>query len=100
MSRRENCWDHSPIERLLRSFKIEWLPSVGYMSAQEAYRCISHYLMHRYNWIRPHQFSDGLAPVWRKKNLAQYPELMDHYTINLERLRSFVLETGGSSTRP
>ncbi len=51
------------MERLFRSFKTEWLPSVGYMSAQEAHRDISHYLMHRYNWIRPHQFNDGLAPA-------------------------------------
>ncbi|WP_408733230.1 integrase catalytic domain-containing protein, partial [Burkholderia cepacia] len=35
MSRRGNCWDNSPMERLFRSFKTEWLPSVGYMSAQE-----------------------------------------------------------------
>ena len=63
MSRRGNCWDNSPMERLFRSFKTEWLPSTGYMTAQEAQRDISHYLMHRYNWIRPHQFNQGLAPA-------------------------------------
>ncbi|NBJ22735.1 hypothetical protein GT625_29340 [Burkholderia thailandensis] len=26
MSRRGNCWDNSPMERLFRSFKTEWLP--------------------------------------------------------------------------
>lgn len=56
MSRRGNCWDNSPMERLFRSFRTEWLPSVAYMSAQEAHRDISHYRMHRHNWIRPHQF--------------------------------------------
>jgi transposase InsO family protein len=60
---------HSPMERLFRSFKTEWLPSVGYMSAQEAHRDISHYLMHRYNWIRPHQFNDGLAPAVAEEKL-------------------------------
>ncbi|WP_338929460.1 IS3 family transposase [Ralstonia pseudosolanacearum] len=63
MSRRGNCWDNSPMERLFRSLKAEWLPPVGYMTAHEAHRDISHYLMHRYNWIRPHQFNDGLAPA-------------------------------------
>ncbi|WP_225045462.1 IS3 family transposase, partial [Pseudomonas aeruginosa] len=60
MSRRGNCWDNSPMERLFRSLKSEWVPSTGYLTAQEAQRDISHYLMHRYNWIRPHQFNDGL----------------------------------------
>ncbi|WP_230948196.1 integrase core domain-containing protein, partial [Burkholderia cepacia] len=69
MSRRGNCWDNSPMERLFRGFKTEWLPSVGYMSAQEAHRDISHYLMHRYNWIRPHQFNDGLAPAVAEEKL-------------------------------
>ncbi|MDU0517134.1 integrase core domain-containing protein, partial [Pseudomonas aeruginosa] len=52
------CWDNSPMERLFRSLKSEWVPSTGYLTAQEAQRDISHYLMHRYNWIRPHQFND------------------------------------------
>ncbi|MDS9872908.1 IS3 family transposase [Pseudomonas aeruginosa] len=63
MSRRGNCWDNSPMERLFRSLKSEWIPPTGYLTAQEAQRDISHYLMHRYNWIRPHQFNDGLPPA-------------------------------------
>ncbi|HCE6251225.1 TPA: IS3 family transposase [Pseudomonas aeruginosa] len=63
MSRRGNCWDNSPMERLFRSLKSEWVPSTGYLTAQEAQRDISHYLMHRYNWISPHQFNDGLPPA-------------------------------------
>ncbi|MDG6379162.1 IS3 family transposase, partial [Pseudomonas savastanoi pv. phaseolicola] len=43
--------------------------TVGYMTAQEAQRDISHYLMHRYNWIRPHQFNNGLAPAQSEKRL-------------------------------
>ena len=30
---------------------------MSYRTAQEAQREISHFLMHRYNWIRPHQFN-------------------------------------------
>ncbi|MFH7519233.1 IS3 family transposase, partial [Pseudomonas syringae pv. tagetis] len=48
MSRRGNCYDNSPMERVFRSLITEWIPAVGYMSAQEAQRDISHYLMHRY----------------------------------------------------
>lgn len=69
MRRRGNCWDNSPMERLFRSFKTEWLPSTGCMMAQEAQRDISHYLMHRYNWIRPHQFNEGLAPAVTEEEL-------------------------------
>ncbi|MEI0902619.1 IS3 family transposase [Pseudomonas aeruginosa] len=69
MSRRGNCWDNSPMERLFRSLKSEWIPSTGYLTAQEAQRDISHYLMHRYNWIRPHQFNDGLPPAVAEEKL-------------------------------
>lgn len=44
MSRRGNCWDNSPMERLFRSLKSEWIPPTGYLTAQEAQRDISHYL--------------------------------------------------------
>ena len=67
MSRRGNCYDNSPMERVFRSLKTEWIPSVGYMSVQQAQRDISHYLMHRYNWIRPHTFNGGLAPAQAEK---------------------------------
>ncbi|HBO8055218.1 TPA: hypothetical protein L5W23_001174 [Pseudomonas aeruginosa] len=56
-------------ERLFRSLKSEWVPSTGYLTAQEAQRDISHYLMHRYNWIRPHQFNDGLPPAVAEEKL-------------------------------
>ncbi|MFU5819005.1 IS3 family transposase [Pseudomonas aeruginosa] len=69
MSRRGNCWDNSPMERLFRSLKSEWVPSTGYLTAQEAQRDISHYLIHRYNWIRPHQFNDGLPPAVAEEKL-------------------------------
>jgi putative transposase len=43
--------------------ETEGIPTVGYRTAQEAQRDISHFLMHRYNWIRPHHINDGLAPA-------------------------------------
>ncbi|MFH0016796.1 IS3 family transposase [Pseudomonas aeruginosa] len=69
MSRRGNCWDNSPMERLFRSLKSEWIPATGYVTASEAQRDISHYLMHRYNWIRPHQYNDGLPPAVAEEKL-------------------------------
>ncbi len=63
MSRRGNCWDNAPMERLFRSLKTEWLPTTGYMSLREAKRDISYYLMDYYNWRRPHQHNDGIAPA-------------------------------------
>jgi putative transposase len=69
MSRRGNCWDNSPMERVFRSLKTEWIPSTGYTTAVEAGRDISYYLMQRYNQIRPHQFNGGLAPAIAEEKL-------------------------------
>ncbi|MEL7559263.1 MULTISPECIES: IS3 family transposase [Stutzerimonas stutzeri subgroup] len=69
MSRRGYCWDNSPMERLFRSLESVWIPATGYLTAQEAQRDISHYLMHRYNWIRPHQFNGGLPPAVAEEKL-------------------------------
>lgn len=69
MSRRGNCWDNAPMECLFRSLKSEWVSPTGYLTAREAQRDISHYLLHRYNWIRPHQFNDGLPPAVAEEKL-------------------------------
>ncbi|MDD1017361.1 IS3 family transposase [Pseudomonas rubra] len=69
MSRRGNCWDNAPMERVFRSLKSEWIPTTGYLTGQQAQRDISRYLMNHYNWIRPHQFNDGLAPAKAEEKL-------------------------------
>ncbi|WP_172380310.1 IS3 family transposase [Vibrio sp. Vb339] len=63
MSRRGNCWDNAPMERLFRSLKTEWIPATGYLTQAQAKKDISHYLMSYYNRQRPHQTNDGLSPV-------------------------------------
>ncbi|WP_421232986.1 integrase core domain-containing protein, partial [Aeromonas jandaei] len=63
MSRRGNCWDNAPMERLFRSLKSEWLPVTGYMNQLEAKRDISYYLMDYNNWQRPHQHNNGMPPA-------------------------------------
>ncbi len=57
------------MERLFRSLKMEWVPTTGYTSAAEAHRDISYFLMQLYNWTRPHQFNDGLAPAVAEEKL-------------------------------
>lgn len=68
-SRRGNCHDNAPMERLFRSLKSEWIPTVGYMSAALAQQDIGRFLMERYNWRRPHQFNEGLAPAVAEEKL-------------------------------
>jgi len=69
MSRRGNCWDNAPMERLFRSLKSEWIPSTGYRGFAEAKRDISGYLMGYYNWQRPHQNNAGLPPAVAEERL-------------------------------
>lgn len=69
MCRRGNCWDNSPMERLFRSLKTEWVPRQGYGSLSEARRDISDYLMGYYNQVRPHQYNAGLTPAQRENSL-------------------------------
>ena len=35
---------------------------------------VSYYLMERYNWIRPHQFNDGLALAVAEEKLKTVSE--------------------------
>ncbi|MCV6613075.1 MAG: integrase core domain-containing protein, partial [Amphritea sp.] len=68
MSRRGNCWDNAPMERLFRSLKTEWVPSMGYVSKAEAQKDIGDYLMQYYNLERPHQYNNGLPPAQAEEN--------------------------------
>ncbi|QSX40136.1 IS3 family transposase [Shewanella cyperi] len=63
MSRRGNCWDNAPMERLFRSLKTEWVPVTGYSSRGEAMKDISFYLMDYYNRRRPHSYNAWLPPA-------------------------------------
>ncbi len=57
------------MERVFRSLKTEWTPTTGYMTGQQTQRDICRYLMHHYNWIRPHRFNNGLAPAQAEEKL-------------------------------
>ncbi len=69
MSRRGNCWDNAPMERLFRSLKTEWVPSLGYRSTNEARKDIGLYLVDYYNRLRPHTANKGLSPVAAEQKL-------------------------------
>ncbi|MEY8197635.1 MAG: IS3 family transposase, partial [Colwellia sp.] len=62
MSRRGNCWDNSPMERFFRSFKSEWMPTVGYKSFHEAKGAVVNYITGYYSKVRPHSYNGGLTP--------------------------------------
>lgn len=69
MSRRANCWDNAPMERLFRSLKTEWVPRTGYRNYKEAEKDIGLYLMDYYNWRRPHSHNGMVAPSVIEENL-------------------------------
>lgn len=67
MSRRGNCWDNAPMERVFRSLKSEWMPEFGYVNLDEAIKDVSYYLMTYYNEQRSHRHNGGLTPVMKEK---------------------------------
>ena len=62
MSRQGNCWDNAPMERWFRSFKYEWMQE----TLGQAMDDVRAYVMY-YNFVRPHRYNQGLAPVLTKK---------------------------------
>ncbi|MDE9556309.1 integrase core domain-containing protein [Xenorhabdus bovienii] len=82
MSRRGCCYDNSPMERVFRSLKTEWLPPEGYLDIHDAIRDITKYLGGYYNYVRPHSFNGGISPVEYEssgKRLKWCPEVLDRY---------------------
>ena len=75
MSRRGNCWDNAPMERLFRSFKSEWMPRGGYESITAARRDAGAYLMGYYDSVRPHQYLDGKTPAETEKSLNELSKI-------------------------
>ncbi|HHH0318821.1 TPA: integrase core domain-containing protein, partial [Yersinia enterocolitica] len=62
MSRRGNCLDNSPMERVFRRLKSEWLPKGGYGDFSHAVRDINRWIHGYYNLYRPHTNNGGLSP--------------------------------------
>ncbi|EOV8484590.1 IS3 family transposase [Klebsiella aerogenes] len=62
MSRRGNCLDNSPMERVFRSLKSEWVPKGGYADFGHAVRDINRWINRYYNVFRPHTNNGGVPP--------------------------------------
>ena len=61
MSRRGNCWDNAPMERVFRSLKTEWIPKNGYQNVGEAERDLLAFI-HYYNDQRGHSYNNYASP--------------------------------------
>jgi len=57
------------MERVFRSLKTEWIPSLSYLSFEQAQRDISVYLMRHDNYERPYQRNQGLSPTAAEEKL-------------------------------
>ncbi len=79
MSRRGNCWDNAPMERLFRSLKSEWIPAMGYPSQTQASRDISAYLMGTTTGKGHINTMTGCLRPKPRHNLTYCPEIVDHY---------------------
>ncbi|EKE0949584.1 IS3 family transposase [Salmonella enterica] len=71
MSRRGNCLDNSPMERVFRSLKSEWLPKGGYGDFSHAVRDINQWINGYYNVYRPHMNNGGLPPCLHEEKWKQ-----------------------------
>ena len=79
MSRKGNCWDNAPMERLFRSLKTEWMPRPGYRSLQETSQDVGEYLMGYYNRERVHSYNGYVTPE-RQENQWQPPKPVSKIT--------------------
>lgn len=69
MSRRGNCWDNAPMERVFRSFKTEWMPKNHYANYHEAEKDIYQYIKY-YNTQRVHSYNGYITPYHAEKKVA------------------------------
>ena len=70
-SYRGNGLDNSPMERVFRSLKNEWLPKGGYGDFIHAVRDINQWINGYYNVYRPHTNNDGLPPCLHEEKWKQ-----------------------------
>lgn len=62
LSRRGNCWDNAPMERVFRTLKTEWIPEVGYESVNQATTDVFAFIRY-YNFIRGHSYNNYATPA-------------------------------------
>jgi putative transposase len=62
LSRRGNCWDNAPMERVFRTLKTEWVPDIGYESVEHAKTDVFAFIRY-YNFMRGHSYNNYATPV-------------------------------------
>lgn len=62
MSRKGNCWDNSPTERVFRTLKSEWLDRFGFKTKDEAEAAVWDYISY-YNVDRIHSTLGYVSPA-------------------------------------
>lgn len=70
MSRRGNCWDNAPMERVFRSFKTQWMPKYGYRNYHQAESDVYSFIKH-YNHHRGHSYNGYIAPAVAERLSAE-----------------------------
>ena len=68
MSRRGNCWDNAPMERVFRSLKTQWMPKEGYQTVCDAERDLLAFV-HYYNYQRGHSYNNYATPAATEEKL-------------------------------
>lgn len=82
MSRRGNCLDNSPMERVFRSLKSEWLPKGGYGDFSHAVRDRNQWINGYYNVYRLTRTTMVYRLAYMKKSgnrLFRCPDFVNHY---------------------
>lgn len=62
MSRKGNCWDNSPTERVFRTLKSEWLSRFNFQTKSQTKKEVWHYISY-YNSQRIHSTLDYQTPM-------------------------------------
>lgn len=70
MSRKGNCWDNSPTERVFRTLKSEWLNRFNFQSKAEAKAAVWEYMTY-YNAHRRHSVLGYQSPMEFEQSMAQ-----------------------------
>ena len=63
MSRKDNCWDNSPVERFFGSLKREWTDGQLYQTRREAIDDVREYIASYYNSKRLHSTLGCTTPI-------------------------------------
>jgi transposase InsO family protein len=67
MSRKGNCWDNSPTERVFRTLKSEWSSRFNFKTKEHAKREIWGYIAY-YNSDRIHSYLGYVSPIQFEMN--------------------------------